>query len=435
MPSLGADMEYGYLVEWLVKPGDIVSRGDVVAEVETEKGVIEIEIWVDGVVDELLVKPSRDEIPVGTSLARIKVADEQAVPATAAAPAPAPTNGRQAERKAEAPPVHITPVAARVAECLEVDIAKVVGTGPRGKITREDVERAAAQPPSPAPEAPPQPAAPRRRISPAAHKLAREKGVSLDTVRGTGPDGAITRDDILHAAEHVTAATQEKAALDFQEGMRRAIARAMARANREIPHYYLETTVDMTAPLAWLEAENNKRSIKDRLLPAVLYIKAVARTLKDVPQLNGYWVDDHLEMQAAVHVGFAVALRQGGLVTPAIHNADACTFDELQAALRDIITRTRTGKLRGSEMTDATVTVTSLGDLGVETVYGVIYPPQVALIGLGKVMDVPWAQDGMLGVRRAMKVTIAGDHRATDGRTGAQFLDKFTKHLMEPDKL
>ncbi|MEL7236002.1 MAG: 2-oxo acid dehydrogenase subunit E2, partial [Chloroflexota bacterium] len=181
--------------------------------------------------------------------------------------------------------------------------------------------------------------------------------------------------------------------------------------------------------------ENTKRSIKDRLLPAVLYIKAVARTLQEVPQLNGFWVDDHLEMQANVHVGFAIALREGGLVTPAIHNADTRTMDELMISLRDLITRTRTGKLRGSEMTDSTVTLTSLGDLGVETVFGVIYPPQVALVGLGRVTEIPWAQDGMLGIRRVMKVTIAGDHRATDGRVGAQFLEKLTKNLMEPDKL
>ncbi|MEL6269329.1 MAG: 2-oxo acid dehydrogenase subunit E2 [Chloroflexota bacterium] len=433
MPSLGADMEYGYLVEWLVKPGDIVSRGDIVAEVETEKGVIEIEIWVDGVIDRLLVEPGRDEIPVGSVLALVKVEDAEAIPQ--AVPAPVVTNGqvRQPEPVDVPERAQITPVAVRAADCLGVDTSQIIGTGPHGKITLEDVERAAEH----LAAAAPQPVR-RKRVSPAARRLAQELGVNLDALSGTGPDGAISREDVQRAASKASAtgdAAPDKSAAGFQEGMRRAIARAMARSNREIPHYYLETSIDMTVPLTWLEKENTKRSIKDRLLPAVLYIKAVARTLQEVPQLNGFWVDDHLEMQANVHVGFAIALREGGLVTPAIHNADTRTMDELMISLRDLITRTRTGKLRGSEMTDSTVTLTSLGDLGVETVFGVIYPPQVALVGLGRVTEIPWAQDGMLGIRRVMKVTIAGDHRATDGRVGAQFLEKLTKNLMEPDKL
>jgi pyruvate dehydrogenase E2 component (dihydrolipoamide acetyltransferase) len=217
--------------------------------------------------------------------------------------------------------------------------------------------------------------------------------------------------------------------------MRRAIAAAMARSNREIPHYYLQTHIDMSRALRWLEAENQKRSIKDRLLPAVLLLKAVARALRDVPDLNGYWADDRHQPQEAIHIGFAIALRQGGLVTPAIHNVDLKSLDELMEALRDLITRVRAGRLRSSELTDATITVTNLGDMGVETVYGVIYPPQVALVGFGKVVDQPWAENGMLGVRPVLTATLAGDHRATDGRRGAQFLDALNRYLQEADKL
>ena len=220
--------------------------------------------------------------------------------------------------------------------------------------------------------------------------------------------------------------------MDAYAGMRRAIAAAMSRSNREIPHYYLETRMDMRQALAWLEAENSKRSIKERILPAVLLLKAVAKALTIVPDLNGYWRDDQLQPQEAIHIGFAIALRQGGLVTPALHHVDLKTLDELMADLRDLITRTRAGRLRSSELTDATITVTNLGDLGVEKVYGVIYPPQVALVGFGKVIEQTWVENGMLGIRPILTATLAGDHRATDGRVGGQFLDALNRALQEP---
>jgi pyruvate dehydrogenase E2 component (dihydrolipoamide acetyltransferase) len=222
---------------------------------------------------------------------------------------------------------------------------------------------------------------------------------------------------------------------DYQAGMRRAIAAAMSRSNREIPHYYLETGIDMSATLRWLEGENLKRSIKDRILPAVLLLKGVARALGDVPELNGFWLDGRHQVQEAVHIGFAIALRQGGLIAPAIHNVDLLGLDALMAAVRDLITRTRAGRLRSSEMTDATITVTNLGDLGVNTVYGVIYPPQVALVGFGRIAERPWAENGMLGVRRVVTATLAADHRATDGHRGSLFLASLNRHLQGPEKL
>src|SRR6185312_1035504 len=198
---------------------------------------------------------------------------------------------------------------------------------------------------------------------------------------------------------------------------------AMALSNREIPHYYLQTSIDMGRALKWLDAENQKRPIAKRLLPAVLLIKAVARALGDVPELNGYWKDGRHQPQEAIHIGFAISLRQGGLITPALHHADLKSLDELMDAMRDLIMRTRSGHLRSSEMTDATITVTNLGDMGVETVFGVIYPPQVALVGFGKVTEQPWAEHGMLGIRPVLTATLAADHRATDGHQGARFLE------------
>ncbi|MGH8072376.1 MAG: 2-oxo acid dehydrogenase subunit E2 [Candidatus Entotheonellia bacterium] len=283
----------------------------------------------------------------------------------------------------------------------------------------------------------------------------------MSTVQGTGPDGAIERADVERATAARTAegrppapaptplsTTPEvaptpeapipaatPAAPEFQVRMRRAIAAAMARSNREIPHYYLETRIDMSRALRWLETENQQRAIKARLLPVVLLIKAVAKALGDVPELNGYWIDDRLQPQEAIHIGFAISLRQGGLVIPAIHHADLKSLDELMEVLHDVIPRVRAGRLRSSELTDATITVTNLGDLGVEVVYGVIYPPQVALVGFGKIIEQPWVENGMLGIRPILTATLAADHRATDGHRGGQFLESLNRYLQEPVKL
>lgn len=406
MPSLGADMRTGTLVEWKVKPGDHLKRGDIIADVETDKGIMEIEVFEDCVIDELLLNPDT-EVPVGTVMARIHAVGVK------------------------------TPVTDAVSESLKVE-----------------------QPPIPSPiqEASPVPetvtARPERlRISPLARKLAAELGVDLAKIQGTGPDGVIQKADIEQAAALIVQSTpaasaaedqtqplqveKEKPtiATDFQAGMRQAIAAAMSRSNRDIPHYYLETQIDLSTALKWLESENQKRSIRERLLPVVLLIKAVARSLTTVPELNGYWIDNHLQVQEAIHVGFAISLRQGGLITPAIHHADMQSLDELMVSLRDLIERTRAGRLRSSEMTDATITLTSLGDMGVQKVFGVIYPPQVALIGFGKISEQPWAEQGMVGVRSVVTATLSGDHRATDGMIGARFLQTVSSHLQTIENL
>ncbi|MCL4300623.1 MAG: 2-oxo acid dehydrogenase subunit E2 [Anaerolineae bacterium] len=410
MPSLGADMAAGTLVEWKIKPGDRVKKGDVIAEVETDKGIIDIEVYEDGVLDQILIQSSQ-KVPVGTVLALIR---------------------------AEGEPVAVTAPAAAA------PILKPV----------PEVERPLAPLPAAAPGE-------RLRVSPLARKLAGELGVDLNTVKGAGPHGTIERADVERAAAELKAKVVEpkpaaplpppvevapappappepaaaKPAVDFQAGMRRAIAAAMSRSNRDIPHYYLEMRIDMSRALRWLEAENLKRSIKDRLLPVVLLIKATARALVDVPELNGFWVDDQLQPQEAINIGFAISLRQGGLVTPAIHTADLKSLDELMVDMRDIIMRTRAGKLRSSDLTDSTITLTSLGDLGVEKVYGVIYPPQVALVGFGKISEQPWVENSMLGLRPVVTATLAGDHRATDGHRGGQFLEALNRQLQEPEKL
>ena len=373
-------MEAGTLVEWRIKPGDAVTRGQVVAVVETQKGAIDVEIWDSGIVDRLVARPGA-KIPVGEVLALLR-----------------------GDGKTAAPPA-TTPSA----------IAPTAVTAP--------VPSAA------------QSAADRQKISPSARRLAQELGVDLATVQTQAADGVISRADIERAAATAKPATAAPAAGDWRAQMRKAIAAAMARAKREIPHYYLATDIDVTPLLAWLAAENAKRSVVERLLPAVPLMKAVALALREVPELNGFWIDGAFRPSSAVHLGMAIAMRGGGLVAPAIHDADRKTCDELMAALRDLITRVRGGRLRSSEMADPTVTLTSLGEQGVAQVFGVIYPPQVAIVGLGRIGERPWVTAGTVAVRQVLTASLAADHRVSDGHRGALFLAALDRLLQAPATL
>lgn len=362
MPSLGADMEAGTLVEWLVKPGDTVKRGDVVAVVETQKGAIEVEIFEDGRVDALLVEPGTT-VPVGTVLARIEGA-----PTSPGAPAPRPVPTRPTS-----------------------------GGEP-----------------------------PRARASPAARALARELGVGLESVRGTGPSGAITREDVERAAQ---------GRAPKRVGMRQAIAAAMSRSKREIPHYYLSTRIDLGSMLAWLGKYNEPREPGARVLPLAPLLKAVALAVANVPEMNGFYENGTFRPGSGTHLGIAVSLREGGLVVPALHDVASKPIDVIGRELSDLVERSRRGQLRSSELSDATLTVTSLGERGVEGVFGIIYPPQVAIVGFGKIAEAPCVVDGRCEARPAVAATLAADHRVSDGHRGGLFLAEIGALLQRPEAL
>jgi pyruvate dehydrogenase E2 component (dihydrolipoamide acetyltransferase) len=187
--------------------------------------------------------------------------------------------------------------------------------------------------------------------------------------------------------------------------------------------------------MSWLERTNAERPVADRVLPAVLLLKASALAIHDVPEMNGFFVDGEYRAVEQVHLGVAISLRKGGLIAPAIHHADQMTLDELMAALRDLVARTRTGRLRGSEMSDPTITITNLGDRGVESVFPVIYAPQVAIVGFGRVVDAAVVADGMIGVHPTVQATLAADHRVSDGHRGGRYLAAIDKLLQEPEEL
>ena len=261
-------------------------------------------------------------------------------------------------------------------------------------------------------------------------------GLDLATVTGTGPGGAIQIGDVERAlVTRIDMPVAPEAASDRQAAMRRAIAAAMARSKREIPHYYLTSTIDTTPALDWLTTANAARPVTSRLLPVVLFLKATARALRDVPDLNGFWVDGAFRTGAGIHVGFAVSLRGGGLVAPAIHDADRKDLTTLMHDLADVTARARAGTLRSSELTDATITVTSLGDQGADAVHGIIYPPQVALVGFGRITCRPWVVSGRVEVRRVVAATVAADHRASDGHRGGLLLAAIARLLQEPSAL
>jgi len=434
MPALGADMDEGSIVEWLVAEGAHVHRGDVVAVVQTDKNDLDVEVFADGTVTELVVPPG-EKVPVGTVLAWLApngavpnttVASAQVPPVSLAAPAPEPATVYEPT----AGESHVTsPVLRHLAEALHVDTAHLQGSGRGGRITRDDIEHAAQ---------------PRRRISPRARRLAREHGVDTSTLEsGTH---AVVGEDVLRSVS-MLAATDVRPVMsvpaqahvaprrDRQVAaveMRRAISRVMTKAWQEIPHYQVATRIDLQRCLESLAALNSDRTAATRILPAAVFAHAAARAATSVPEVNGHWLDGSFVAGSSVHLGIVVALRTGGLLAPVIrHAADKDLFTVMDE-MRDLVTRARTGRLRASEIGDATITLTQLGEGEVDAVVPIIHPPQVAILGLGAIHDEPWAHDGMLAVRPVVHATLCGDHRAVDGRLGSLFLASFTRFLQEP---
>jgi pyruvate dehydrogenase E2 component (dihydrolipoamide acetyltransferase) len=383
LPSLGSDMDRGKLLQWRVAPGQTVKKGDVVAVVDTSKAAVDVEIWVDGIVHRLLTAVG-ETLSVGAPMALV-LAPGEAAPAGDWRPSPAST--------APAP----------------------VATPP-------------GQPAATAAQPPPAGLATRARVTPAARKRAAELGIAPDALRGSGPEGAVTLDDVEHTAARAPAAAAPAAAPPNRAAeMRKAIAAAMARSKREIPHYYLSEPIALRAALDWLRAFNAARPLPERVLPAALLLKAVALALRSVPELNGHFVDGSFNPAPQAHVGVAISLRAGGLVAPALHDVASKPLRQLMLELADLVQRARAGSLRSSEMSDPTITVTNLGEQAVESVHGIIYPPQVALVGFGRITDRPWVADGALTTMPAVTATLAADHRV--------FLARLREQLQQPQQL
>jgi pyruvate dehydrogenase E2 component (dihydrolipoamide acetyltransferase) len=384
MPILGADMTEGKLVVWRKQPGDRIERGEIIAEIETDKADVEVECYVPGVLEKLLADEG-STVPVGTPIALIKADDEAAAAAQVAPVVPPPS-------------VEAAPATTRVAPAR------------------------------------PQRPAERVRASPAARQLADESGIDLGAISGTGPGGRITREDVEKAVA-VSATSGAAPEDDRNVRMRQAIAAAMSRSARDIPHFHLTREIDLKAALEWLKETNGQRPVPSRLLYVVLLIKAVALALREAPDLNAEWQDGRVARRPDINIGMAISLRGGGLVAPALLKADERTVDELMSGFRDLVQRARSGKLLGSELAGGTTTITNLGELGADSVYGIIYPHQVALVGFGRITEHPRVVDGLIGTRPVIVSTLSADHRVVDGHLGSTFLGVVDQLLQEPEKL
>lgn len=400
LPSLGADMDEGRVIEWRVSPGDTVHRGDVMAVVETEKSDIDVEIWHDGVVEEFLVDLGRT-IDVGTPIARLRaIATTSAPPTSAVSTPPAPPRAT----------VSATPHATF-------------------RSTASAAHARLAPRPTGAPAAVGRPGD-RIPASPLARRLAAERGIDLATITGSGPAGAVVQADITHSdAPRSDSNVARPARERTTASMRSMIAERMSRSNREIPHYHLSRDADVGPLTTWLDQRNATSPITERLLPAACYVRAIAIAAARHRELNGFWIDDQFQPADEVNVAMVISLRGGGLVAPHVARADERSVEELMTAIAELVSAARTGTLRSSWVTGSTITLTNLGDTGADLVHGVISPPQVALVGIGRSRLMPWVIDGLLTIRPIVTVTLAADHRATDGAIGSRFLATVTDEL------
>jgi pyruvate dehydrogenase E2 component (dihydrolipoamide acetyltransferase) len=447
MPSLGADMEAGTLVEWLIKKGDTVAHGDVIAVVETHKGAIEIESFETGVVERLDVQVGQS-VPVGTPMAVIRSAGE------------APGGEVTTPDTGKIPPQEMSE------EIVETGVEKRKVA--KQKIVTQEIHQSATKATIPEseliPQHLPQPAVVARGpllASPAARLRAAEAGVDLNHIPGSGPDSAVLLSDVEHwlsagkksvptnttdvlsakavpSPPEAPTATRKRQAvkpgLDMAL-MRKAIAAAMSRSKREIPHYYLSHCADLQVAADWLSARNAARDPEQRLLMGALFVKATVLAVAKVAELNGTYEDEVFLPSAVVNCGLAISMRGGGLIAPALLDAGTKTLDELMLAMHDVVARTRTGRLRNSEITQGTITVSSMGENGSDSLFGVIYPPQVALVGFGTPVRRAWVVDDAVQIRSTVEITLAADHRVSDGRRGALLLSEIERLLREPDKL
>lgn len=458
MPSLGADMEAGTLVSWRVAPGHVVARGDVVCEVETDKGVIEVQTFSAGRVRDLLVSPGT-RVPVGVVLAHLDDVTMQAIAGAevAAAPPSATRSGAGPAVPVSTPdaggPMSVAPAVVAPTSVGPTSVGPV--SSGRGAAERSGSPSASDEPSTKVADS----AVPVRVLaSPYARARARELGVDLSVVVGTARHGAIHANDVERTA--LARAAQEVAtpratvtaesprptlptpvppspadeAAARKARMRKAIAATVSRSKREVPHFYLASTVDLGPALAWLAEENAARPVEGRILPGALLLWAAAHAVRAVPELNGRWEGDHAETLAGVHLGVAISLRGGGLVAPAIFDADALSIGALMAALGDLSQRARAGGLRSAEMTGATISVTSLGERGAPTVFPIIFPPQVAMVGFGRIVERPWVVGGAVLPRSVVDVTLAADHRVVDGHRASLYLEAVGELLGHPEQ-
>ncbi len=447
MPSLGHTMEKGKIIEWLKQEGDAVAKGEPLVVIETDKVITEVESPVDGVLLKIAVA-AEEERPIGSPLVLLGSADEQlseadiqqllgddtaAAPAAPPVPAPVPTPAAPPRAAAAGERVKISPIARKLCDELGIDPATVTGTGPGGRITREDVQKAAQAAPAPA-------AAERVKISPVARKLCEEMGVDPASVTGTGPGGRVTRDDVLKAAEAAKAAPAVPVGAGETiplRGMRGRVAERMFQSWNTIPRVTEVMLVDMNATVTFRQAmlAQWEQQYGVRISLNDLITKAVAAALRRHPRLNATLVDQEVQLHESVNVGVAVNLDEG-LIVPVIADADRKDLGQIARESRELAEKARAVPMRLSpdEVSNGTFTITNLGTTGIELFTPIINPPQVAILGVGMVQRRPVVVGDALAIHPSVYLCLVFDHRAVDGVPAANFLQELQRLLEKPQE-
>ena len=457
MPQLGYDMREGTVVRWVKQEGDEVVANEVIAEIETDKAVVEFKPTTGGVLRRIVASEG-EAVPVGNLIAVIGDADEalpddlagsSAAAAVAAPPEPVAATAPAQVTPAAAPSgeVRASPIARRLARERGVDLSIITGSGPGGRIVEADV-LAAADAARAVTEAG------RILASPLARRLAREQGIDLSTVTGTGPSGRVVEADINAAvvardaapptpepapeAVPATAPAAPAPTPDAQRAdlsrMRQAIASVTSGSKREAPHFYVAADIDMTAAMALRRDINDELPASGRVSVNDLIVKASALAIGKYPKFNSFYRGDHLQMNPSINVGIAIAL-ESGLIVPGIPQCESKSLAQIAAASRDLVDRANNGTLQAEEYTGTTYSVSNLGMFDVDSFMAIIFPPHAAILAVGAVKEQPVARDGQLAIAEIMKATLSVDPRVADGAEAAQFLMEIKRLLEKPVSL
>ena len=449
MPQMGYDMHEGKVVRWLKKEGEEVTRGEVIAEIETDKATVEYEAYTGGVMAKIVAEEGI-AIPVGGLIAVMTAPGEAspediltdaAIALAVDSPAPAAAGVQALEgpisaavAPADTEEVRASPLARRLAKERGFDLATITGTGPGGRITEADIpEQGAAVAPAALASSNGY-----IKASPLAKRLARERGIDLATLTGTGPGGRVIEADVPeHAvpadAEPVAPATLVSENVELSR-MRQAIARVTSDSKRDAPHFYVALDVDMTKAMSFRRDLNDELDAENRVSVNDLIVKASAIAIGRHPKFNSFFRDDHLQMNAAINVGIAIAL-ESGLIVPGVNGCESKSLVEIAAASRDLVSRANSGTLRNDEYSGTTFSVSNLGAFDIESFTAIIFPPHAAILAVGTVKEQPVVRDGELAIAQIMKATLSTDHRVADGAEAAQFLVEIKKLLQNPISL
>ena len=453
MPQLGYDMREGTIVRWLKEEGEDVTRGEIIAEIETDKAVVEFSPTTGGVLRRI-VAGAGDVVPVGQLIAVIGDADEAlpdelvaptspvaAASETPATPAPAPTPVAESPPAAPEGEVRASPIARRLAREKGVNLANLTGSGPAGRIVEADVLAAAAVLSAPGGVL----------ASPLARRLAREGGIDLSSLTGSGPGGRIVEADVLAASAAPAAETPAPAPAEAEptaaepaaapvgdqvqlSRMRQTIAKVTSDSKREAPHFYVASDIDMSKAMDLRRDINDQVDPDSRVSVNDLIVKASALAIGRHPKFNSFFRDDYLQMNPSINVGIAIAL-ESGLIVPGIPGCEGKTLAEIAVDSRDLAARATSGTLRAEEYTGTTYSVSNLGMFGVDSFTAIIYPPHAAILAVGAVKEQPVVRSGEITIAQIMKATLSVDHRVADGAEAAQFLSEIKRLLENPVSL